>query len=372
MDGLYIHIPFCRSKCIYCDFYSVTECGTIDRYPDALKNELDFRRRQFPLFEPDTIFIGGGTPTILTAEELSSLCGMLKEYVPHIKEFTVEANPGTLDGRKLDALLRGGCNRLSLGLQSTDNMLLKMLGRIHTFADFIKTYELARHAGFDNINIDLMLGLPGQTAQLFADSLETVCALSPEHISAYSLTIDENTPIAHLLSSGKLVLPDEDCEREMYHSINSICAGYGYSQYEISNWSKKGRECKHNIKYWSGENYIGLGPAAHSLYEGKRFYNPSELSAYMNACLTHCDPSAEYTSLTIRDRIAEYMITALRMNRGITRSVFMLKFGSDIDEIYGDKLVMLKKKGLISDDGVNIRLTETGFDLADLAFVEFV
>ncbi|WDC83899.1 radical SAM family heme chaperone HemW [Caloramator sp. mosi_1] len=267
MKGLYIHIPFCKSKCYYCDFNSVTNTEYQDEYIDVLIKEIDSLEEE----NFDTIFIGGGTPTILSIKNMEKLLYKLEKFTPI--EYTIEANPGTLNNEKLRLLKAYGINRISMGLQSTNNNILNSLGRIHTYEEFLNNYNEARSLGFNNINLDLMFNLPNQSVNDFLKSLMKVIELKPQHISCYSLIIEENTLFEELYQKGKLNLLDEEEERLLYHTMIKTLEKYGYQQYEISNFSMPGFECKHNIIYWNDDDYVGVGAGAHSYINGIRYSN---------------------------------------------------------------------------------------------------
>ncbi|MCX7951125.1 MAG: radical SAM family heme chaperone HemW [Clostridiales bacterium] len=366
MRGLYIHIPFCKSKCYYCDFNSIIDNAIQDEYIKALIQEIELYKE----IKFDTIFIGGGTPTILSINNLKKLLLTIKNFYP--KEFTIECNPGTLSQEKLKLLKEFGINRLSIGLQSIDNNILKSIGRIHTFEEFLQNYYWARQLGFKNINIDIMYNLPNQSAKEFMNGLQTVLELKPEHISCYSLIIEEETKFWELYNQNKLNLLDEDEERYIYKKINQLLNKYGYYQYEISNYAKEGYECKHNIIYWTDEEYIGVGAGAHSYFDNKRFNNTADVREYIKNI--NCTKTARENIEQIDEatHISEYIILGLRMNKGISVLEFKNKFKIDINDIFKKEIDKLLLEGLIEKKGENIRLTEKGRDLSNLVFVNFL
>ena len=340
--GLYIHIPFCVRKCPYCDFYSVTDKELQTAYVDTVIEEI--RKTD----DIDTVFIGGGTPTSIGCE-LVRLC----EAVPKANEFTVEANPGTVDLPLLKALHDVGVNRLSFGVQSFNDKELRALGRIHTAAQAEEAFYMAREAGFDNISLDLMLSTPFQTAESVRNSLNKIRELYPEHVSAYSLIIEEGTPFY----DAELALPGEDEEREIYYITRDFLEGMGLRQYEISNFALPGRECRHNIKYWTLEPYIGIGAAAHSYNDGFRYCNSPDIKAYVDGtgrCI-------EREFISDEERLREKFWLGLRMTGGVPYS------GE-----FPDKVEKLIKQGLLEQANGNIRLTKRGIDLANTVFMEFV
>ena len=285
---IYIHIPFCVKKCDYCDFLSDrADCKTKEEYVDALIKEIELSKNILNGYEVDSIFFGGGTPSILESHLFEGIMNAVKKYanINENAEITIECNPGTLTRKKLEVYKKTGVNRLSIGLQSANDDELKSIGRIHTWQEFLDNYRIARECGFDNINIDLMSALPGQTISSYKETLEKVVALNPEHISAYSLIVEEGTIMYDRVNEaalqGKDILPDEDTEREMYYMTKNILEENGYHRYEISNYSKEGMECRHNVGYWQRKNYIGFGIGAASLLENERYNNISDLNKYI-------------------------------------------------------------------------------------------
>ena len=392
---IYVHIPFCVRKCRYCDFYSVpcgkdsafgcpgagsehTLPGTGD-YVNALLKELDAREDEIRGKEITSVFVGGGTPTILPVSDLELLLMGLKDGIARRggmpagdAEITTECNPGTLDKEKLTLMRQLGVNRLSIGLQSADNAELKALGRIHTYEEFLKNYEEARRVGFDNINIDLMSGIPGQTAASCERTLKTVAALGPEHISVYSLILEEGTPLYDDVEAGKVQLPGEDFDRDMYKLTGQILAAYGYERYEISNYARPGRRCRHNMGYWTGEEYLGLGPAAASYLGCEkmcRYKNPADLKAYMS------DPAGVRVLEETLDRealMSEFMILRLRLTEGADRDEFKKRFGVPMDEVFGSVIKKQTGLGLLADREHSVALTSKGFDVANSVMCEFL
>lgn len=366
MKGLYVHIPFCKSKCYYCDFNSIADISIQDEYIDALINEIELYKD----IKFDTIFIGGGTPTILSIKNLKKLLATLIKF--SAIEFTIESNPGTLSQEKLILFNEYGINRLSIGLQSVDNNVLKSLGRIHTFEEFLQNYKCARELGFNNINIDIMFNLPNQTPKQFIDGLKTVLELEPEHISCYSLIIEEDTKFWDLYHQDKLKLLEEDEERDLYNKINIMLKSYGYHQYEISNYSKPGYECKHNIIYWTDQEYIGVGAGAHSYFKNERFNNVLNVREYIKSINGKKTAIENIERIDKNTHVSEYIILGLRMNKGISVKDFKNKFQKDINDVFGKELEKLFVDGLIEKKGENIRLTEKGRDLSNLVSVNFL
>lgn len=377
---LYIHIPFCVRKCAYCDFLSApADQDTIGRYMECLEKQLVRQAASFQEKVIDTVFIGGGTPTILCIEQLSRLLAAVQEHfvLAAGAEITVEANPGTITTGKARALAQGGVNRVSLGLQSTSERELRLLGRIHTYDDFLRSYGLVREAGIRNVNVDLMSALPGQTIASYEKTLHQVLSLHPEHISAYSLIIEEGTPFYEryradekLRDAGKepQVLPSEESERAMYELTGALLADYGYERYEISNYAKAGFACRHNIGYWTGEEYLGLGLGASSYIEETRFCNTSELRAYLEEDFT----SREVQHLSKNDRMAEFFYLGLRMTAGVAKADFVRRFGLSAEAVYGDVLKDLTAQELLTDTGTHYRLTPFGRDVSNQVLYRFL
>lgn len=366
MRGLYVHIPFCKSKCYYCDFNSIVDNSIQDKYIEALVNEIDiYKDLKF-----ETVFIGGGTPTILSIDNLKKILDKLNKFDPI--EFTIESNPGTLTNEKLKLLRDYGINRLSIGLQSVDNNVLKSLGRIHTFEEFMQNYYCARDLGYKNINVDMMFNLPNQNSKQFLNGIKTVIELNPEHISCYSLIIEEETKFWDLYKQNELKLLEEDEERDLYKKVNLLLNKHEYFQYEISNYSKEGFECKHNIIYWTDEEYIGVGAGAHSYFESKRFYNITNVKEYIKNINDKKTAKENVEFIDGKTHISEYIILGLRMNKGISVLNFKNKFNKDINDVYKSELDKLLLEGLIEKKGENIRLTEKGRDLSNLVFVNFL
>ncbi len=402
---LYIHIPFCVKKCRYCDFLSFAgKEACFKDYITALCAELDSYRPLIAERGLETIFIGGGTPSILpvslTEELLSCVDRLIAESGTAPSEYTIECNPGTLDREKLQLFKRHGINRLSIGLQSANDAELKLLGRIHDFKCFLDNYRLARAEGFDNINIDLISALPGQTAASWEKTLRTVAELDPEHISAYSLIIEPGTPFYEIYGNGQddseecgktdgkgtggkaaenmPPLPDEDEERRIYRMTASILSEYGYYRYEISNYSKPGRESRHNLGYWTGADYIGAGLGASSylsehdadgrLLSGRRFKNTGDPAAY----LAGKRDGTEEEKLTREDLIGEYIMLHLRLTKGFSEEDFSRLFGQSSDEMFGDIIKKYTGMGLMKREGGYVRLTESGLDVSNSIMAEFI
>lgn len=432
--SLYIHIPFCVQKCHYCDFLSAPcEEEVKQEYIDALCIEIKQRSKWYKDRIIDTIFLGGGTPSILSAQQLGKVMTVIKQefHVLSHAEISMEVNPGTVDREKLEAYRNYGVNRLSIGLQSGDNEELKILGRIHTWETFVHTWDLVRELGFSNVNIDLMSALPGQTLESYENSLKKVLALRPEHISAYSLIIEEGTRFYEwfreeeqkrkTVEEGSVQmqeklqkdssescykefaikkLPDEMTERQMYEMTGKILEEHGYDRYEISNYALRGYECKHNVGYWKRKEYLGLGLGAASLLANVRSTNVSELTEYLEVgqkakSMTTGDPeekilepdgscmlqqkgitgwTAEWEELSEQEQMEEFMFLGLRMMEGIRTQDFEKQFGKTMQKVYGTPISKLEEQGLLKFDKKEGRyaLTLRGIDVSNRVFVEFI
>ena len=378
---LYLHIPFCVRKCRYCDFLSFAKDKEVqDAYVQALCEEIKgwdgFVNRPI-----STIFIGGGTPTILPAREISRILETIQEKrdpgFPAPEEITIECNPGTVDEADLQTFLSSGINRISFGLQSADNRELKTLGRIHSWEEFLKSYRLARKAGFENINVDLMSALPGQTPAGWRSTLEKVLALQPEHISAYSLIIEEGTPFYQIYGEAdrcrredepQSLLPSEEEEREMYEDTGRILAAHGYHRYEISNYAKGGKECRHNCGYWTGIEYKGFGLGASSLLQKRRYRNTESLESYLDGAW---QPEM-VEALTRENEMEETVILGLRMMEGVSGEKFYQKYGKHLTDIYEETIRKYVKMGLMEADKQGIRLTESGISVSNVILSDFL
>ena len=367
---IYIHIPFCIRKCDYCDFLSG---------PSGPKEQADYVQallREIQAVEEgegrsvSSIFIGGGTPSVLDERLLGDI---LKEIINRFKieecaEITIEVNPGTANIGKLQAYREMGINRLSIGLQSPQDRELKILGRIHNYEQFLETYQEARTVGFDNINIDLMSAIPDQTYEGWVKNLRTVAELEPEHISAYSLIVEEGTPFA----ARKLNLPDEDTEYNMYEATAQILKEYGFEQYEISNYARKGRKCRHNVGYWTRQDYLGFGLGASSLYGKERFANTTDMKKYLENSKNPEKIREKEPSLTREDEMAEFMFLGLRMTKGISKADFQRCFGCTIESVYGEVLEKYESMELLLEKDGRIFLSREGIHVSNSIMAEFL
>ena len=371
--GVYVHIPFCKQKCYYCDFISYcNKDNLIEDYVKAVKKEIRMQNIQSQI---TTVYIGGGTPSYIDSKYIVEIIDEIKKKnLSKRPEITIEVNPGTVTKEKLKDYKKCGINRLSIGLQSAKDEILKEIGRIHNFEQFLETYQMARKVGFKNINVDLILGIPNQRIKDLKDSLEKIIELQPEHISVYSLIVEDGTPIANKIEKGELELPDEDTERNMYWYVKNTLELNGYIHYEISNFAKKGRESKHNKNCWNQNQYFGFGAAAHSYRDITRYSNTEKIEEYIKNVMTERldrnriihEIQKEY------DAEKEYMLLGLRKIVGVNISEFKLKFGDNPIYLFRNELKKLTDEGLIIVDEDFIRLTNKGIDLANLVWEEFV
>lgn len=367
-NEIYIHVPFCARKCSYCDFVSFAMNEDVqDRYFNALFNEINLKSESVGKIPVDSVFIGGGTPSLVKEKHIEGLMDVLRsrfELSPDA-EISIEMNPNSASLEKIKAYKRAGINRVSIGLQSTNDEELKVLGRLHSYEEFLRTYDDVRSAGFENVNIDLMSAVPKQTIKSFEETLKRVTLLNPEHISAYSLIIEEGTPFYERYSDGT-GLPSEEDEREMYYLTKAILSDAGYERYEISNYAKCGYECRHNIGYWTRVPYLGFGIAAASLWDERRYTTHSDIKRYIAG-----DYSKEETILSKEDRIEEFMFLGLRLIKGVSVAEFEKQFGRTVFDEYGDVLCKLEKDKLITVDE-RVRLTDKGLDVANYCMSEFI
>ena len=402
--GLYIHIPFCKHKCYYCDFVSyANKKKFFKKYVECVKKEIGKYARENrimsehglePKYVIKTIYIGGGTPSLIDEEYIEDILKSIRENFEitsnleenyeaqdeEIKNYnsqietTIEVNPGTVTREKLQKYLECGINRLSIGLQAVQDNLLKEIGRIHTFEDFQNVYKWAREVGFKNINVDLMIGLPNQTLDDVKESTKKVMALKPEHISVYSLILEENTKLEDMVIKGKLELPDDEIERKMYWYVKKALEKHKYIHYEISNFARPGFESKHNSDCWNQNEYIGIGAAASSFMNNARYENTSDLEEYISN-IENDKPSKNIQLQELLDdesKIDEYMMLSLRKISGVNISEFKRKFNQNPIIRYNKILEKLIKEELIEIDGNNIRLSSKGIDLANLVWEEFI
>ncbi|SHG89276.1 radical SAM family heme chaperone HemW [Tepidibacter thalassicus] len=373
--GLYIHVPFCVKKCNYCDFNSFKFTKEDkEKYIESLIREIGIYSENLKENCFSTIFIGGGTPTILSIEDISYIFKCIYDSfnIKKDAEITIESNPGTLTKEKLKLLYSIGVNRLSMGLQAYQKKHLDYLGRIHSYEEFEKNFKDAIDIGFENINVDIMFSLPNQTFDDWRETLENVVSLNPAHISAYSLIIEEETVFGKMYEKGELNVLDEEIDLKMYHYTRDYLKTEGYNQYEISNFSKSGYECKHNILYWRSKEYLGLGPGAHSYLEGVRFSNYCSLETYFEKLNNNILPVEDSHKLEEKDKIEEKIFMGLRMNEGIYFKEFKEEFEIDFMKEYKDIIEKLRNKNLIDYTKDRLYLTNRGIDLSNSVFVEFL
>lgn len=391
--ALYVHVPFCVQKCLYCDFLSApADEDTQTRYVQALIRELTYWQEKIQgQYEISSVFIGGGTPTVLSPRLLEQLGTAIREMLMQINgdsvlelkseqdghwttdvEYTMEANPGTLTKEHVAVLKQMGVNRISLGLQSAQDHELRRLGRIHTYQDFRQSYELLRVQGFQNINIDLMADIPGQTFQTYTATLAKVVSLQPEHISSYSLIVEEGTPFYEMQQAGTLEIPSEETDRQMYEYTEEFLQRQGYERYEISNYARPPYACRHNQSYWKMEEYLGLGLGASSYFGGERTRNETDLKSYLSQKPDEHIQTGH--TLSKREKMEEYVFLGLRMMQGISLSAYQRRFEIDFHELYGDILLSLMKNGLLaeSENRDRIYLTKRGIDLSNRVLAEFL
>ena len=378
MIGVYVHIPYCLRKCRYCDFCSIPIDETAGRYCAAVCREIALVKDRYPGEPVKSVFFGGGTPTALPPEDLVSILDAIRAAFPvePDAEISIECNPKTIGYEGLRKLHDAGFNRLSIGLQATQNTLLKRIGRVHTFEEFLATYQAARDAGFQNVNIDLMHGLPGQTQADYLDAIRTVAALEPTHISAYSLILEEGTPLYDDVIAGRETLPDEDAVADMEDAGMALLNSLGYRRYEVSNFAKPGYECRHNLIYWHNEPYLGLGVAAHSsmVEDGLwvRFSNESSIPAYLKKLDKGKLPRAERIITNTFEQMFESVMLGLRLVEGIDRKAFFDRFGCDVIETYREAYDKNDRFGFWDrSDPAYLRLTPLGMDHLDSVLRDF-
>ena len=371
--GVYVHIPFCKKKCDYCDFISYcNKDNLIEDYVQAVKAEIQTQN-----IKPEitTIYIGGGTPSYIDSKYIIEILEKIKEKnVSSNAEITIEVNPGTVTKEKLEDYIKSGINRISIGLQTTNDELLKQIGRIHNFTQFLETYKLAKKVGFKNINVDLMLGLPNQRIKDLKESLEQIIKLKPKHISVYSLIVEDGTPIANKIEKGEMQLPDEELERNMYWFVKNTLELNGFIHYEISNFAKKGYESKHNLNCWNQKEYIGIGASAHSYRDITRYSNTENIEEYIeNVNNGNFNRNKIIHEVQKEDDAKkEFMLLGLRKIKGVDINQFKNKFGDNPIYLFRNELKKLTDERLLMIDNNNIRLTNKGLDLANLVWEEFI
>lgn len=373
--GIYIHIPFCKQKCYYCDFPSYAgKEACQDAYLDALLFEIRKEGRAYQDKIVDTVFFGGGTPSVLPKEALPRIIAALRESftLADDAEVSAEANPGTVDKEKLTAWREAGIDRISFGVQSFHDSLLRNIGRIHTAEQATDAIKLAREAGFDNINLDLIYGLPSQTVAMLEDDVKRAVSLGIEHISVYGLIVEEDTVLEAMVDEGKVTLPSDEDEEAMYDHVTTYLEDIGYHRYEISNYARDGKVCRHNLKYWQFADYLGLGSAAHSFVAGKRFANERSIEKYIRRMTKEGTARLDDEAETIEELRGEYVFLALRTTEGIDTEDFQKTFGMDFFVQYGDIINRMMTQGLLMRDGRYVRLTKLGMKYGNRVFAQFV
>ncbi|EFS03140.1 radical SAM family heme chaperone HemW [Listeria seeligeri] len=374
-SAVYIHIPFCEHICYYCDFNKVfLEGQPVDEYVDLLIKEMQITAANKQMEPIDTVFVGGGTPTTLNEAQIAKLCTAIQEIFPMKEEveFSFEANPGDLSVAKVQTMKDYGVNRISMGVQSFNNDLLKKIGRIHTVKDVYQSVENMRTVGFENVSIDLIFSLPGQTEADFQDTLNQALALDLPHYSAYSLIIEPKTIFYNLMQKGKLFLPGQDAEANMYDLLLVEMEKHGRKQYEISNFAKEGFESKHNITYWSNEHYYGFGAGAHGYIGNTRYSNFGPIKKYMEPLQENKLPVFQQKELTLKEKMEEEMFLGLRKVSGVSKARFQRKFGQDLDATFQNAIQKTMAKGWLENNEENVALTRNGRFLGNNVFQEFL
>ena len=372
--GLYIHIPFCRQKCNYCDFNSGPfRSADLDQYAELLKVEAELYHRQYGALKISTIFIGGGTPTVLEVPHIAALGKLLSANfdLSELVEFTFEANPESVTVEKAEAFKSIGANRVSIGLQTANDSELFAISRIHDWQTFLNAFRILRQTGYDNINIDLMIGLPGQTRNSYLESLQKVLALEPEHISNYGLIIEEDTPLAKEVSRGNVALLDGDQERDLYHLAVDILSEKGYELYEISNFAKKDKHCLHNINYWRCGEYAALGVGAHGYLQDERFENAETLAVYIDLLNKGQRPCVAREPINLQEQEREYLMLGLRMASGIDSKEYEAKFNRNPMIIFDEVIRKYQETGHLKISESGFYLSVEGMDISNTIIVDF-
>ncbi|MFC4618047.1 radical SAM family heme chaperone HemW [Camelliibacillus cellulosilyticus] len=375
MKGAYVHIPFCEHICYYCDFNKYFRKNQpVDAYLDALNTEIRKVAETGEQQDLETLFVGGGTPTALSANQMKRLFETLRThlYSEKIREWTVEANPENLDEEKLKIMKEAGVTRLSIGVQTFDDDLLKKIGRAHDRSAVFAGVRAARRAGFTNLSIDLMFGLPGQTMEQLSSSLDAAMAINPEHVSIYSLQVEPRTIFYNRMKQGRLKLPGEDLEAEMFDVLIDYLESRGLLQYEISNFARPGYESRHNLLYWNNEEYYGFGAGAHGYVNKKRIVNAGAVKGYIRRIRENGDATIAAHPVTLKEQIEEEMFLGLRKRSGVDKEIFYHKFSQTVDELFHHQLIELKEKGLILEDRNKIALTKKGLFLGNEVFQSFL
>ncbi len=375
LKAAYLHIPFCVQICHYCDFNKIfIHQQPVDEYLQSMKKEMIHTTTRFKDYEMETIFVGGGTPTSLNEQQLQTFLSDVNEVLGNrsLKEFTVEANPEQTTKEKIAVLKENGVNRLSVGVQAFQSSLLKKLGRTHNKEDIYSTVREAKKAGIENMSIDLMFGLPGQTMDMFKESVDEALALDVPHISSYSLQIEKKTVFYNLAQKGKLTLPEQELEAAMYEYLIEALDKKGFKQYEISNFAIPGFESKHNLQYWNNNEYFGIGAGAHSYVEGTRRRNAVPLKQYMNLVAEHGFPYIEEHQVPLSEKMEEEMFMGLRKQEGVSDTTFMSRYGRSMFDIYKEPIQRLIQKGWLEQREDTLVLTKDGRPLGNEVFQEFI
>lgn len=374
--GIYIHIPFCKQKCNYCDFYSIKgDDESENKYIEAIINEIkSYKDNLRGTYMADTIFFGGGTPTIIKTENLKRIIDCLRDAIEidNCSEISMEANPNTLTSEKLNSYKSIGINRLSIGIQSLNDEILKKIGRIHDSSEALEAIDRAKNTGFENINADVMFNIPGQTVYDIEETVTKIIDRGVKHISFYSLKLEKGTPMYSMEKNNKIIMPDEEVEREMYYAGRNIMEKNNLFQYEISNFAEKGFECRHNLKYWNQEEYIGLGPSAHSFLNNTRYSNPSDLKMYCENSMSDKFERIIQEELEKDDLMFEYIMLRLRLTEGLNIKEFNNKFSQDFLEMYKLQIDYLIKNNLLELKNDFVRLTKKGLDISNYVIEEFM
>lgn len=376
--GVYIHIPFCKQKCFYCDFPSFAGRERfIDNYLAALGWELELAAEKYGeqgRLKPATVYVGGGTPSLLTLTQMEGLFAAIDKHInlDFVDEFTIEANPGTLTVDKLRLMKAAGVNRLSIGVQSLDDDCLKKIGRIHTVQEAVESVRMAQEKGFDNISIDLMYGLPGQTMETLKASVEKALTLDVQHISIYGLQLEEGTVFSRQQEMGKLQLPDDEQVEMMYDYITEVLPLNDYTRYEISNYALPGFESKHNCLYWQDVSYLGFGAGAHSYWQGSRYENPADIEQYISRISGGEILGYMEEQVGEKEHMEEFCFLGLRMTSGIKKGKFKEVFNKDIHEVFGETIKEMKSKDLLEETNTSLRLTKLGTKYGNVVFGAFI
>lgn len=372
--GIYVHVPFCRKKCSYCDFYSVRWDDELEhKYVEAVIDEIEEYKKALGCgFKVDTLYFGGGTPTIINPSNIKKITDSVGKFseIEDDAEISMEANPNTLTDENLKEYKKAGINRLSIGIQSLNDDILKRIGRLHNSREALDAIDRAMNSGFENINADVMFNIPGQTVKDIEDTLNKIMDKGVKHISFYSLKLEKGTPLYAMEEKKLITMPEEDTEREMYYRGREIMEEWGLLQYEISNFAEKGKQCRHNLKYWNQDEYLGLGPSAHSFLNRTRYSNPSDLDLYCRG--TKAFERTIQEKMDMEDLMFEYIMLRLRLTEGLDTEKFKARYNADFFERYKRQLEFLTANKLVELSRNVIRLTQRGMDISNYVFEEFM